>query len=311
MQHLEAFSFFKRKDMKDDKTFPHRSQSKGYNCGPTSIRIIADFLKYPESITDEYIEKISGTNTQYGCTDVNMARGLNTLGIKNKRIVNDTEEVSMTNLKQSLKNGFNVVLRTLTKGIKHWIVVYKFDKNLFYCSDPWLGKITYTYDQIVDIWKPRDFDAFIIEDKGKERPIIENIEEKDIPIIIEMVADEFERVMSKQSSYSYLKSAVNWKISVKLTLKGKIIGCYLLAERNFHRKELDGLKGIEGVALCLLSKYRNLGYGKMLMSYTENLPYDYIWGQHLKGLNNMNNWERRRDYIFDYGNSYMSLKMLR
>jgi len=47
------------------------------------------------------------------------------------------------------------------------------------------------------------------------------------------------------------------------------------------------------------------------MSYTESLPYDYIWGQHLKGLNNMSNWERRRDYIFDYGNSYMSLKMLR
>jgi len=85
--------------------------------------------------------------------------------------------------------------------------------------------------------------------------------------------------MSKEASYRYLKSVVNWDLSVKLTLDNKIIGCYLFAEGSLdeYTDNFIGQKGVEGVALVLEKQYRNFGFGKLLIEYSETLPYDYIW----------------------------------
>lgn len=53
-------------------------------------------------------------------------------------------------------------MRTLTQGIKHWVVIYGKTHNQFLVADPWLGKIKYNVEQIISIWKPRDFDGFIV-----------------------------------------------------------------------------------------------------------------------------------------------------
>jgi ABC-type bacteriocin/lantibiotic exporter with double-glycine peptidase domain len=147
-----------------DDDFPHRQQTKQYNCGAASLRILLDFLKFPENITMDYIEEISGLNEVVGCTDVNMAQALKYLNLNNKRIVNKPLETSMDLLTESLLNEKKIILRTLTKGIKHWIIVYKYlpESKEFYCSDPWLGKLSYTTEELIGIWKPRNFDCFII-----------------------------------------------------------------------------------------------------------------------------------------------------
>ena len=145
-------------------------------------------------------------------------------------------------------------------------------------------------------------------------PTIEKISsEEDKLFVIEMVAEEFKHLMSKSASYSYLKAVVNWDLSVKLVLDNKIIGCYLFAEGSLdeYTDDFIGKKGIEGVALVLDKEYRNSGFGKLLIEYSESLPYDYIWGQHLKGIGNLDHWKKRRPYVYDSDEVWITAKKLR
>ena len=125
-----------------------------------------------------------------------------------------------------------------------------------------------------------------------------------------MVAEQFKDLMSKEETYEYLEEAVNWELSVKLSLNDKVIGCYLLTEHDLEYEEFVGKKGIEGVALVILEEYRSFGYGKMMIAYTENLPYDYIWGEHLKGIGNLEQWKKRRNFVFDGGDVWITAKYL-
>jgi len=145
-----------------EHSFPHIYQHKAYNCGPTSIRIVLNHLGFPKTIDLEYLEEITGTNDITGCTDVNMKKGLDELGIKYIRIVDLPKEESFKILDTELNNQNLIILRTLTKGIKHWIVVYNLQNGIYKCSDPWLGKLQYSYDEINSIWEPRNYDAFIV-----------------------------------------------------------------------------------------------------------------------------------------------------
>jgi len=145
-------------------------------------------------------------------------------------------------------------------------------------------------------------------------PKIEKItSNSDKLFIMEMVAEEFKDLMSKENSYRYLKAVVNWDLSVKLTLDNKIIGCYLFAEGSLdeYTDDFIGQKGVEGVALVLEKQYRNSGFGKLLIEYSETLPYDYIWGQHLKGIGNLEHWKKRRPYVYDADEVWITAKKLK
>ena len=128
------------------------------------------------------------------------------------------------------------------------------------------------------------------------------------------------------SSYSlneleqYLIDNLNPKISRQLLLDGKVIGFYLFQykslpqflttipannylEFNSTLDELNRyntLTGIEGVALGILPEYRSLGFGKLLLNYSDSLPKDYIWGQHLDKLNNLAYWLKKRRHIASF-----------
>jgi GNAT superfamily N-acetyltransferase len=118
--------------------------------------------------------------------------------------------------------------------------------------------------------------------------------------------------MSKQASYRYLNAVVDWNLSVKLVLDNKIIGCYLFSEGSIdeYTDDFKDKKGIEGVALVVDKEYRNLGYGKLLIKYSESLPYDYIWGQHLKGIGNLEHWKKRRPHVYDADQVWITAKAL-
>ncbi len=135
------------------------------------------------------------------------------------------------------------------------------------------------------------------------------IDESEIEEILSLADEIFEHVQKDTSTYVYFLT--HWEISVKLTKDstGEIIGFYLFNEDPL--RELHG-KGLQGVAIGLKEEYRGRGLGKRLICYPyEQLDYDYIWGNHLKGLNNLPDWQKRRKLIEDQGNVYVTAGSLR
>ena len=68
-----------------------------------------------------------------------------------------TNEEAIRYLNNSLNSDGKLILRTLIHGIKHWIIVTEIVDTDYIVYDPWLGKSQYNKEQIIDIWKPRDF----------------------------------------------------------------------------------------------------------------------------------------------------------
>ena len=144
----------------------HIYQPDDISCGPTCLKMIDDHIN-KGIITIEDLKKIIGTNDIKGTTLDDMIVGLEHLNIDYE--VPDLTDVSeaIKYLNNSLNNGEPIILRTLTRGIKHWVIVSGFDGEKYDVKDPWLGEITYNEKQIIGIWKPRDFDCLKIINKLK------------------------------------------------------------------------------------------------------------------------------------------------
>ncbi len=114
----------------------------------------------------------------------------------------------------------------------------------------------------------------------------------------------FSHVMGEDDFNHYIKfsAAVDWNKSILLVdLENKIMGVYLLGTHQINSmikvKDYIGLKGVEGVLLCVDETLRGQGYGNQLKDYPKTLGYDYIWGQQFKDLGNLNDWLKRRELI--------------
>lgn len=141
----------------------HSFQKAGHTCGPTCVKMVADFFGAGYQDIEEIIE-LCGCNTTTGTVDSGIKNALDSLGMRNERNPHLGDlEASMEYLNALLDRNEIFVMRTLTKGIKHWIVVHGRKGDAYLVADPWLGKIKYGEDQIVDIWQPRDFDGFRVE----------------------------------------------------------------------------------------------------------------------------------------------------
>lgn len=147
----------------------HEHQLTGKTCGPACINMVYNFLNGTNTNIEFYIAKYVGTNNR-GTIDTEMAQGLEWLGIRFKFPREDTTEY----LAKILENNV-IILRTLTYGIKHWIVLYDYDNvsKRFLVNDPWLGQIKYTHKEVYDIWSVRNFDFFEIPVNQKPKDIEE------------------------------------------------------------------------------------------------------------------------------------------
>lgn len=56
-------------------------------------------------------------------------------------------------------------------------------------------------------------------------------------------------------------------------------------------------RGVEGVMLGLRSQHRGQGHGLRLIELPKALGYDYVWGQALDSLNNLELWKKRREHL--------------
>lgn len=131
----------------------------------------------------------------------------------------------------------------------------------------------------------------------------------------------FAQFDSDGNTEEYLLSKTNFSISILAILDSQIVGFYLLSNQTnlFHRarkaptanpnelsfyediEQYSDKKGLEGIALLVLNKFRGLGIGKLLISksieYAQNNGYDYIFGGQLKTLRNVENWQRAGRFI--------------
>lgn len=152
-----------------------------------------------------------------------------------------------------------------------------------------------------------------------EHPLIQKVSNEDISILKKMVITEFGHMVSLSEMDGILNDVINWNISVKLTLNNRIIGCYLLSDRNIKipdncdikidLRKFDDLRGVEGVALIILPEYRKLGYGNMLKNVPKQLGFDYVWGEQLHDLDNLDMWLKRRELIAVCSDMYVTAEM--
>lgn len=141
----------------------HSFQMAGHTCGPTCIKMVADYLGVGYSHIDEIIE-LCGCNTKTGTIDTGIKNALDSLGVKNQQnLFHKDDSSAMDFLDSLLGDGDIFIMRTLTRGIKHWIIVYGKRGNEYLIADPWLGKITYGAPEILQIWSPREFDGFVVK----------------------------------------------------------------------------------------------------------------------------------------------------
>lgn len=120
-------------------------QPCGISCGNTVIKMILNYLNIHKDISIQKIIKICGTTPQFGTRDIEMKHGLDYFGIENyqnKTVGNDEEQIAYLD---NILDELNVfALRSLTQGIKHWVLVIGHNNGFYTVNDPWLGKINYT-----------------------------------------------------------------------------------------------------------------------------------------------------------------------
>lgn len=138
------------------KELKHLYQPDSISCGPTCLKMISDYHTDRDISINDF-KNICETDNIKGTTLEDMMRGLNHINVSYQIPTLNTSEEATRYLNNSLNSGGQVILRTLTNGIKHWIIaIEKFDTD-YIVYDPWLGKLQYSKEQIINIWKPRDF----------------------------------------------------------------------------------------------------------------------------------------------------------
>lgn len=149
----------------------HYYQPTGHSCGPTCIAMVLEFLelrqgkKRKEGGDDgliEYICNACGTDWAVGTPPDRMEKGMKHFSMKYTEYSHLKDPYKL--LQTILSEGNIGILRTITKGVPHWIIVdeYLLEENLFHVLDPWQGIIKYSIKDLDGIWKQRDYQFFEI-----------------------------------------------------------------------------------------------------------------------------------------------------
>lgn len=157
-------------------TIKHFYQPTGNTCGPTCIYMVWFYLVNKDNIiyrtckdSDGFIEMkydirdiahFCGTDWIVGTPPDRMENGMCNLGLNYVEYISSPHPYDL--LRTIIDSGNVSMLRTITKGVPHWIIVNGYDENVFNVLDPWLGEIKYSIAQLDSIWKVRDYQFFEI-----------------------------------------------------------------------------------------------------------------------------------------------------
>jgi len=150
-------------------TINYTKQPTGNSCGPTCLHMALSYLANKNNDLPFYFDikhtvleicEMCGTDWVVGTPPERMEKGMKALKIKYVEYISSPRPYDL--IKQILTNKNLPILRTITQGVPHWIIVKGFDGDLFDVLDPWLGEIQYTKNQLESIWKVRDYQFFEI-----------------------------------------------------------------------------------------------------------------------------------------------------
>lgn len=149
--------------------------------------------------------------------------------------------------------------------------------------------------------------------KGKVS--IEPIQDSEIDDVIQIAYESFKEHLTYVDFKCHVSRNTDWDISVKLVEDGLIIGSYMFADRaikaHYTKHDVSNLLGLEGVCLSIIHSKRGLGYGTLLKDYASTLGFDYIWGGHMRVLNNLNHWLKRRELVCEILGNYITLEIFK
>jgi hypothetical protein len=162
---------------------------------------------------------------------------------------------------------------------------------------------------------------------------ISHIKEEDNDIVVDILAEVFGYIDDREEIKRKISKRLNNNLSIKISFKDKIVGCYLLGEKSINefirqisQNELKDFprdqtkiinlpsnlsdNGLQGISLAILPDYRKLGLGKKMKQYVNGLNYDYTWGVQDKKLNNIDFWTKTRE-VFAESNTHFATYMLK
>lgn len=135
-------------------TIKHIFQPTGNTCGPACLHMC------DQSHTIESIANMCGTDWVVGTPPDKMIIGMDKMGLRYKHHTSNPNHFEL--LKLIIDNSNIPILRTITRGVPHWIIVLKYSNTMYSILDPWLGEIEYSKEQLDDIWKQRNYECFEI-----------------------------------------------------------------------------------------------------------------------------------------------------
>lgn len=155
-------------------TISYKQQPTGNTCGPTCIYMALNYIiNKPNDLPfDVYISKpiqeiaeACGTDWVVGTPPERMVKGFEEYEMKYVEYVHSPDPYSL--LKHVIDSDNIPIVRTITQGVPHWIIVNGYDKDKYNILDPWLGQIEYTQEQLDLIWSKRQYQFFeIITDEN-------------------------------------------------------------------------------------------------------------------------------------------------
>jgi hypothetical protein len=282
----------------------HYSQPNGISCGPTCVMMAYEALPHTSKKQEYTIMEICdlcGTDSITGTPPERLEKGMKVLGINYNHYVN--LDNPFQDLKNVLDNGNLPILRTFTHGIPHWIIVNGYENETYFINDPWQGEIKYTKEELNYIWVGRYYEFYEIE----MLVIKQGIPKERLNEIMEWSFPYFTHVISEGYFQIILEGQTNLeKSAIIVDRYDNIYGAYLIGDKQLYTLEYKHLKGVEGVMLVVDESIRGRGWGNRLKDYPKTLGVDYIWGQQAKGLNNINDWLKRRELISKSGGVYIT-----
>lgn len=163
----------------------HHYQPTGNTCGPTCLYMVHEYLQnypndlpftVPTKITIQDIEYLCGTDWEVGTPPDRMEIGMKELRMRYVEYANLSRPYDL--LKLAIDSGNIPILRTITRGVPHWIIVpsYLVDANdgfvIYNVLDPWQGEIQYNQKQLSEVWKQRQYQFFEVIVPEIKGPIV-------------------------------------------------------------------------------------------------------------------------------------------
>lgn len=142
------------------RTIKHYYQPTGNSCGPACIFMVSQHINPSSKMTDnlanlmiDEISEICGTDWVVGTPPERMDKGMKLLKLKFVEYLGSPRPYDL--LHNVIKSDNYPILRTITKGVPHWIIVQDYNDDGYEVLDPWLGEIFYSKSELDDIWSPR------------------------------------------------------------------------------------------------------------------------------------------------------------